>query len=105
MCVLCRQQWWVGRQVVLAALTVVVLAPLSSFRTMGHLGAINRVGLASLAGFAGVTIWLVRRVAWEGSWSWNKKDWRLSGVQGGCGRDASACWLPYCLPRTQHRQP
>ncbi|KAG2437216.1 hypothetical protein HXX76_005879 [Chlamydomonas incerta] len=53
-----RHQWWVGRQLVLAALTAFVLAPLSSLRTMGHLGAINRVGLASLAGFAGVTIWL-----------------------------------------------
>ncbi|KAG2441363.1 hypothetical protein HYH02_009954 [Chlamydomonas schloesseri] len=53
-----KDQWWVGRQLVLAALTAGVLAPLSSLRTMGHLGAINRVGLASLAGFAGVTIWL-----------------------------------------------
>ncbi|KAG2437215.1 hypothetical protein HXX76_005878 [Chlamydomonas incerta] len=53
-----RQQWWVGRQLVLAALALGVLAPLGSLRTMGGLGVVNLVGLASLGGFAGATVWL-----------------------------------------------
>ncbi|KAG2441362.1 hypothetical protein HYH02_009953 [Chlamydomonas schloesseri] len=53
-----KQAWWVGRQLVLAALTAGVLAPLASMRTMGGLGLVNLIGLGSLAGFAGATIWL-----------------------------------------------
>ncbi|GLC41525.1 hypothetical protein PLESTM_001205800 [Pleodorina starrii] len=53
-----RHEWYVGRPFVLAILTVVLLAPLSSLRTMSHLGAVNVVGLLSLVGFAAATCWL-----------------------------------------------
>ncbi|GIL81254.1 hypothetical protein Vretimale_1187 [Volvox reticuliferus] len=62
-----RHAWWVGRPFVLAALTVVVLAPLMSLRTMNHLGAVNVMGLLSLVGFAAATCWLGLAAVTNGS--------------------------------------
>ncbi|EFJ48238.1 hypothetical protein VOLCADRAFT_90925 [Volvox carteri f. nagariensis] len=62
-----RHEWWVGRPFVLAILTVAVLAPLTSLRTMNHLGAVNVVGLLSLVGFAGATCWLGLAAVTQGS--------------------------------------
>ncbi|KAG2495876.1 hypothetical protein HYH03_006114 [Edaphochlamys debaryana] len=62
-----RTLWFVGRPFVLLLLAALVLAPLASLRTMGHLGAVNAVGLLSLVFFAGTTVWLGAAAALQGT--------------------------------------
>ena len=53
-----RHSWLLQRPVVLAALTLGVLVPLCSMRSMSGLTVLNAIGLASLAVFAALTVTL-----------------------------------------------